>query len=129
MTYLMNFATRRLQRGQPAPGVRIDEQNLLNLPGHHGDAFIRVFVENTYGRLWRTPPQPQIRLEIADCVNEINLEFEVNTAECRTNALHKVDTLIDTLTRFRAALVAEGELYELRAARRRPQPAEACQTS
>jgi hypothetical protein len=125
MTYLAKFATRRLQRGQPAPGVRIDEHNLLNLPGHHGDASIRVFVEDTSGRFWRTPPQPKIRLEIADCVNEINLEFEVDTAERRTNALHKVDTLIDTLTRFRAALVAEGDLYE----RRRRQRSESCQIS
>ena len=117
MSYLTSYATRRLQlAAAAAPGVRIDEENLVNLPGFHGGARIRAFVEDTTGRRWRKrPPQPKIRLRITDCSHEIRLWFEVDSPEARENSLHKADTLIDTLTRFRAALDAECELYEHRA--------------
>ena len=117
MSYLTSYATRRLQlAAAEAPGIRIDEENLLNLPGHHAGAFIRSFVEDTTGRRWRKrPPHPTIRLWIADCSNKISLWFEVDSPERRENALHKADTLIETLVRFRAALDAECELYEHRA--------------
>jgi len=117
MSYLTNYATRRLQHStEAAQGIRVDEEKLLNLPGHHAGAFVRVFVEDTTCRRWRKrPPHPKIRLAIADCSNTISLWFEVHSPECRENSLHKADTLIDTLTRFRAALDAECELYEHRA--------------
>jgi hypothetical protein len=38
----------------------------------------------------------------------------VESAELRDNSLHKIDTLLGALTRFRAGLAAEIELYESR---------------
>jgi hypothetical protein len=54
-------------------------------------------------------------LQIADCMNTINLEFSVQTAQLRENSLFKGDTLIATLVRFREALAAEAALAEQRA--------------
>jgi hypothetical protein len=42
------------------------------------------------------------------------LAFEVDSPEQRANSLYKADTLIETISRFRAALDAECELYEHR---------------
>jgi hypothetical protein len=95
--------------------ARVDEYARLNRPGLYGDAFVRVFVEDTTFRKWRRrPPEPRIRLRITDCANEIYLEFSLETAEQRENSLHKIDTLLDALTRFRTALDAEAELYARR---------------
>jgi hypothetical protein len=93
-------------------GAGVDERILLNLPGFHGGAYVRVFVEDTTFRKWRRrPPEPRIRLRIADCSNEISLWFELNSGPARENSLHKIDTLLGALERFRAALDAEAELF------------------
>jgi hypothetical protein len=47
---------------------------------------------------------------IANCVNEIHLEFSVDSPERRENSLHKIETLIAALERFRGGLAAEAEL-------------------
>jgi hypothetical protein len=116
MSYLSSYATRN-------PRVRgdgVDEKIRLNLPGFHGGAYVRVFVEDTTFRKWRRrPPEPRIRLRIADCANEISLWFEVNSAAARENSLHKIDVLVGALQRFRAALDAEAELYAHRERHRR----------
>jgi hypothetical protein len=73
---------------------------------------VRVLVEDTTFRKWRRkPPAPRIRFRIADCTNEISLWFELDSPAARQNALHKVDTLLDAVRRFRDALEAEAELY------------------
>ena len=116
MSYLTSYATRR--RGVRGGGV--DEKLLLNLPGFHADAYVRVFVEDTTFRKWRRrPPEPRIRLRIADCSNEISLWFDVDSKPARENSLYKIDTLLGALQRFRAGLDAEAELYAHRAAHRR----------
>lgn len=98
----------------------VDEKIPLNLPGFHGGAYVRVFVEDTTFREWRRrPPQPRIRLRIADCSNEISLWFELHTPEARENALHKINTLLGALQRFQSALEAEAELYAHRSQHRR----------
>jgi hypothetical protein len=107
LSYLSRFATR-------APSTRVDERTRLNLPGFHGDAAVRVFVENTEGR--RGEIEPRIRLKISDCDNRISLWFELDTPGERQNALHKIATLLGALHRFEEALKAEAEL----AARRDP---------
>jgi hypothetical protein len=109
MTYLLKHATRR--------SVRVDERTRLNRPGFYGDAYVRVFVEDTTTRKWRRRgiPEPRIRLRITDCTNQICLEFTLQTPEQRENSLYKVDTLLDALHRFRDALDAEVELYARRA--------------
>jgi hypothetical protein len=109
MSYLLEHTARR-----SSSGARVDERLKLNLPAFDGGAHVRVFVEDTTGRkrrFRRVPPSPHLKLRLADCVNEVNLEFSVESAVLRQNSLHKMDTLLGALTRFRDALAAEAELY------------------
>ena len=63
MSYLSSYATRNPR----ARGAGVDEKLRLNLPGFHGDAYVRVFVEDTTFRKWRRrPPEPRIRLQPVD---------------------------------------------------------------
>jgi hypothetical protein len=111
MSYLTRYATRALGGVRLEPGVRVDEYTRLNLPGFYGDAFVRVFVEDTSRRNARRGVlEPKLRLRIADCANVINLEFSVESAAHRKNSLFKIDTLLGALERFRDGLRAEAEL-------------------
>jgi len=119
MSYLTKYAVPRLasvQRGRP--GVRVDERVMLNRPAFDGGAHVCAFVEDTSN--WklrrRRLPSPLLKLRIADCVNQINLEFSVDSAEARENSLHKVQMLIAVLERFHIGLAAEAELRALREA-------------
>ena len=117
MSYLIRHARLR-----PAPTVTrtrrhgpwVDERTLLNLPDFCGGAHVRVFVENTsHTRVRRRRlPSPHLKLRITDCVNQINLEFSVDSFEARENSIHKVNTLIGALERFRAGLAEEARLRE-----------------
>ena len=114
MSYLVSYVIRNPR----VRGTGVDEKLRLNLPGFYGGAYVRVLVEDTTFRAWqRRPPEPRIRLRIADCTNEISLWFELTSAEARENSLHKIDTLLGALQRFRAALDAEAELCAPPAAR------------
>lgn len=118
MSYLMQYAARRpTSAGRRQRGARVDERLVLNRPEFDGGAHVRVFVEDTSGRrrrIRRTPPVPRIRLRIADCANQIALEFSVESAELRDNSLHKIETLLGALRRFQEGLEAEAELYAAR---------------
>jgi hypothetical protein len=109
MSYLTQY-TVSLPSGRW--GARVDERTLLNRPAFDGGAHVRVFVEDTSNRKFRRRqlPSPRLRLRIADCANRINLEFSIDSPELRENSLHKIETLIAALERFRAGLVAEAEL-------------------
>ena len=110
VSYLTQYVTRSTLT--PGRGAGVDEKIRLNLPGFHGEAYVRVFVEDTTFRKWRRrPPEPRIRLKIADCTNEISLWFELDSPAARENSLHKIDTLLGAVQRFRGALDAEAELY------------------
>jgi hypothetical protein len=116
MSYLSSYATRN----PPVRGAGLDRKLPLNLPDFDGGAYVRVFVEDTTFRKWRRrPPEPRIRLRIADCSNTISLWFELNSPEARANALHKINTLLGALQRFQSALEAEAELYAHREQHRR----------
>ena len=104
MSYLTQYAVSR----PAAVRARVDERTLLNRPAFDGGAHVRVYVEDTSNR--KLLPSPRLKLRIADCVNQINLEFSVDTAELRENSLHKIETLIAALEQFRAGLAAEAEL-------------------
>jgi hypothetical protein len=121
MSYLVQHAQRRpTSAGRPRRGARVDERLVLNRPQFDGGAHVRVFVEDTSGRkrrLRRTPPAPRIRLRIADCANQIALEFSLESPELRENSLHKIETLLGALRRFRDGLEAEAELYAARECR------------
>jgi hypothetical protein len=51
-------------------------------------------------------------LTIADCRRRIQLEFFLGTKRTRRVSLAKINLLIDVLTQFREALIAELELIE-----------------
>jgi hypothetical protein len=112
MSYLLQYARRRDSIAPRTPDARLDEYARLNRPGLYGDAFVRVFVEDTARR--RRDRDPQLVLQIADCTHTISLEFSLTTAQLRENSLFKVDTLIGALHRFRDGLAAEAELAEQR---------------
>lgn len=115
MSYLLQHATRA-----PSSVARVDERTQLNLPDFDGGAFVRVFVEDTSARRvrrFRKLPEPRLRLRVGDCSNEVYLEFSVDSTAARENSLHKANTLLGAVQRFRDALEAEAELY---AARERP---------
>src|SRR5689334_16943471 len=47
MSYLLQYARRPDSIGRHVPAARLDERVRLNCPGLYGDAYIRVFVEDT----------------------------------------------------------------------------------
>jgi hypothetical protein len=116
----MSYLTRYVSRPARKRDARVDERTLLNYPEFDGGAHVRVFIENTSARKVRRHrlPDPRLKLRITDCVNEVHLEFSVESAELRANSLHKIETLIAALERFRAGLYAEAELRAFREAAR-----------
>ena len=121
MSYLTLYARRRPASVRAArPGVHVDEETLLNLPEFDGGAHVRVLVEDTTARRVRRRrlPSPRLKLRITDCDNAIHLEFSVDSPDERENSLHKIDTLIAALERFRSGLQAEAALRSER--ERRP---------
>jgi hypothetical protein len=113
MSYLTQYAVSLPAFGRP--GARVDERTRLNRPAFDGGAHVRVYVEDTSNRTLRGRlPSPRLTLRIADCYDEIELEFSVDSPELRENSLYKVQTLIAALERFRAGLRAEAELRALR---------------
>lgn len=97
---------------------RVNERRFLNLPGFHGGANIQATIEDTRGdrghKYNRYVGAPDHWLTISDCSKEIRLEFDWGGAENNANSLHKIDTLIDVLVRFRKGLVVEQALYQKR---------------
>ena len=118
MSYLTQYATRGVATLRPARrGARVDERVTLNLfPEFDGGAHVRAFVQDTSAHRIRRRglPSPRLRLRITDCTNQIHLEFSVDSHELRENSLHKIETLIASLERFRAGLEAEAELRAAR---------------
>jgi hypothetical protein len=105
--------------------ARVDERRFLNLPGFHGGAYVVAYVEDTSARNPEACcldgcdecPQnfePRMILEIADCQDRINLEFDVDSEAGRANSLHKLDTLIASIRVFRTGLVREFAEYDRR---------------
>jgi hypothetical protein len=107
--------------------ARVDMRRFLNFPGFHDGAYVIAYVEDTSSREITKDhdvlgpegrryvnPWPRIILEIADCSNRTNLEFELDTELRAENSLHKIDTLLAALTEFRAGLVDEARLYRER---------------
>jgi len=108
--------------------ARVNERVFLNLPGFHGGAYVLAYVEDTSERgllrendchgptCTRCPYnfEPRMILEVADCSNRIELEFDIDSEAARANSLHKVDTLLAALRVFRKGLVDEFEPYDRR---------------
>ena len=107
--------------------ARVNERWFLNLPGFHGGAYVVAFVEDTTECGPRRKHycdddcpdcphnfEPRTILEIADCCERVNLEFDLDTEQARANSLHKLDTLISALRVFRTGIGAEFEQYDRR---------------
>jgi hypothetical protein len=107
--------------------ARVNERWFLNHPGFHGGAYIVAYVEDTSERGPLTQPdceddcrecpenfEPRTILELADCSDRIELEFDVDSEAGRVNSLHKLDTLIAALRVFRTGLVEEFDEYDRR---------------
>jgi hypothetical protein len=107
--------------------ARVNERSFLNLPGFHQGAYIVAYVEDTSARGPETGVdcdpecehcpynfEPRMILEISDCNNRINLEFDVDSEAGRLNSLHKLDTMIAALRVFRGGIVAEFGEYDRR---------------
>jgi hypothetical protein len=108
-------------------GVRVSERWFLNLPGFHGGAYVLAYLEDT-SELHPRPEEwcdadcrecshnfePDYTLEISDCHDRIQLQFDFETEAERQNSLHKLDTLIAALRVFRAGIEAEQAEYERR---------------
>lgn len=91
---------------------RLYIRRFLNKRGYHAGGYIYAVVADTSKR--KTNDWDDIEFTIADCGRQISLSFGAHPDDF-ANSLHKVDVLIDSLTRFRVALVAEGELASKRA--------------
>lgn len=58
----------------------------------------------------------QIELKIADCYEEISLEFNLSTKEERENSLHKIRKLAEIIVLVRDAIQIEADSIEAREA-------------
>ena len=98
--------------------VIFSKREFLNLPGHHSMANIVADIKKYSGDEEKGERWIEIHVGIADCNRTISLAFDYDDKEGRDNSLHKVDTLINTLTEFREALEKELK-YQARLERRR----------
>jgi hypothetical protein len=129
MSYLAQHVLRRPVSAR-LPGARIDERVVLNLCEFDGGAHVRALVEDTSakGMRRRRIPSPRLKLRITDCASAIHLEFSVDSAAERQNSLHKINTLIASLGRFRDGLEAEAALRVERELRPRTRKEARCRT-
>ena len=101
--------------------ARVNTREFLNLPGWHGGAFIQAYVEDTSEReidheAYAANFEPRTILEIGDCTKSVTFEFDTDSPKGRINSLYKIDTLIEALSKMRAGIAAEYELFDRRAA-------------
>lgn len=94
---------------------RFYTRRFINKRGHHAGGYILAFVEDTSKRKG-DDPWIDVEFTIADCGRQISLSFDVASDEL-PNSLHKIDLLLDTMSKFRTALVEEGRLAAEREAR------------
>ncbi len=92
---------------------RMRVRRFLNRPGYHAGAYVLAEVEDSTnvkkdrnGR-W---PWVDITLVLSDCDRVVSYDFNLETASGRSNSLHKIDLLVETLSRFRDAMHQEAEL-------------------
>jgi hypothetical protein len=70
-------------------------------------SYVLAEVESSDGGEYRCG---QYMLTLADCRRRVDLEFLLSTAIKRRQSLAKIDLLLEVLTKFRTALVAEAQL-------------------
>lgn len=72
-------------------------RKFLNKKSHHSTAAIYTEVEYDGYGTYST-------FVVTDCARKIKLDFPGRAASDRANSLHKLDTLIESVVQFRAAL-------------------------
>jgi hypothetical protein len=95
---------------------RLYIREFLNQPGFHSTGFIYAVVEDTEtdDARWGA----SVSLTLGDCSKQVSFAFDMDDARGRENTIYKVDLILDTLTRFKEALVPEIKLAEEREAKR-----------
>jgi hypothetical protein len=95
------------------PRDRMYVRRFLNEPGHHGGAYLLLCVSDTEGARG-SYVESSVRLEIADCARNVQLEFPLHDATVRRNSLKKARILSRALHDFERALTAESEVAAAR---------------
>ncbi len=93
---------------------RYYRREFLNLPGFHSTAYIYAEVERTKGN---DEYAADCELALSDCSRKITISIDLGSPDDRTNSIHKLDTLIETLTHFRRAVRRECQVQARREAR------------
>lgn len=91
-------------------GYRYYVREFLNTPGFHSTGHILAYVEKTQHNQHRV----DVSFTLADCSRQIELCFDLDTAEGRKNSLYKLDLLIGSITKFRKAFLEECRVQEKR---------------
>ncbi len=91
---------------------RVRIRKFLNKRGYHAGAYVLAEVEDStkHKKGKHGWPYVHVDLTLADCSRVVSFDFDLSTAGQRANSLHKVDLMIATLIKFRAALQAEVDL-------------------
>ena len=87
-------------------------RRFLNRPGHHRGAYIVARVPDVDSCRARGCLHTwcyDAVLDIADCSRVVQLDFDMETAVQRRNAIAKANLLVDVITQFRDALVVSAE--------------------
>jgi len=90
-------------------GYRYYVREFLNTPGFHSTGHILAYVERTQNRV-------DVNFTLADCSRQIDLCFDLDSPEGRSNSIYKLDLLIKSLQQFRKAFKAECAVQEKREA-------------
>lgn len=85
---------------------------MLNKAGYNSTAAIAAKIEK-WGK-----GEPEIDLQISDCLRSINFEFSLHDEGDRENTLYKIDTMLEVLMDFRDAVEAEIPAAERRERKR-----------
>lgn len=99
---------------------------LLNKPGHHSTGAIVAEIEDTdtwevgkngdgktIAHGWNAAPR--VVFQISNCDRSLSFDVDLEERDAYLNSLHKVDTMIDALEKFRTGVVQERGRYVRRA--------------
>lgn len=98
-TELIPLPEQKKPRRKATRFRELGARNFLNLGDRESDAFISVRVKNDK---W-----DGYSIRITDCNDMVKLHGGLDKLKSRKNAMHKVDTLIDTLTELKEHLISE----------------------
>ncbi|QBI19618.1 hypothetical protein ER308_08685 [Egibacter rhizosphaerae] len=93
-----------------APIYRFYRRRFLNRPGMHTGAYVLAAVEDTRVLADDDARYADHTLRISDCDRVISLDLDLGSPAHRRNTLAKIDTLIATLVKLRAALGEEARV-------------------